>query len=366
MKNAFLLSILFFFSVTIVNGQDTDRKIQFPDIKDYKTLLCDFHIHTVFSDGSVWPDIRVDEAVRDGLDAISLTEHIEYNPHSEDIPHPDRNRSYEIAKKLAIPHDLIVVHGVELTRDLPPGHSNAIFIEDANKFKIEDPKEQFLEAQRQGAFVFWNHPNWIRQSDDGIAKLTDMHKDLIKNKLLHGLEVVNDITYSDEALDIATDQNLTVMGCSDVHGLVDWTYNLKTGGHRPISLVFAKERTEASIKEALFAGRTVAWFNNILVGTDKNLKDIIYASLKVDKKNYIGSSSIVEFEISNNSDARFLLKNISKFTFNMQSDIIEILPHSTKKFQLKTLEQLYTTQLRFEVLNAVSGKNKHPEISMLF
>ena len=50
------------------------RTIDFPDIPGYQTLLCDFHIHTVFSDGSVWPDIRVQEAVKDGLDAISLTE----------------------------------------------------------------------------------------------------------------------------------------------------------------------------------------------------------------------------------------------------------------------------------------------------
>ncbi|NND33908.1 MAG: PHP domain-containing protein, partial [Saprospiraceae bacterium] len=96
------------------------------------TLKCDFHIHTVFSDGSVWPNIRVDEALKDGLDAISLTEHLEYQPHGEDIPHPDRNRSFEIAKEQAKAHDLLVIHGVEITRKLPPGHANAIFITDAN------------------------------------------------------------------------------------------------------------------------------------------------------------------------------------------------------------------------------------------
>jgi len=35
-------------------------------------------MHTVFSDGHVWPSFRVNEAIRDGLDVISLTEHIDY------------------------------------------------------------------------------------------------------------------------------------------------------------------------------------------------------------------------------------------------------------------------------------------------
>ena len=43
-----------------------NRIIDFPDIPGYKTLKCDFHQHTVFSDGSVWPSIRVQEAIRDG------------------------------------------------------------------------------------------------------------------------------------------------------------------------------------------------------------------------------------------------------------------------------------------------------------
>jgi len=61
-------------------------KINFPDIMGYKTLKCDFHMHTVFSDGQVWPTTRVTEAVRQGLDAIAITDHIEYQPHKDDIP----------------------------------------------------------------------------------------------------------------------------------------------------------------------------------------------------------------------------------------------------------------------------------------
>ena len=60
-------------------------ELQFPDLPGHVTLKCDFHMHSVFSDGSVWPTIRVEESWRDGLDAIALTDHVEYQPHRTDV-----------------------------------------------------------------------------------------------------------------------------------------------------------------------------------------------------------------------------------------------------------------------------------------
>ncbi|MDX1409595.1 MAG: hypothetical protein R3330_15715, partial [Saprospiraceae bacterium] len=119
-----------------VQPHQHNRSIEFPDVPGYLTLVCDFHQHTVFSDGSVWPDIRIQEAARDSVDAISLTEHIEYQPRKADLPNPDRNRSFELARLYARPYDLIVINGSEITRDMPPGHHNAIFVQDANKLMI--------------------------------------------------------------------------------------------------------------------------------------------------------------------------------------------------------------------------------------
>ena len=58
-------------------GQDISKKKQIPDIPGYMTLKCDFHMHKVFSDGKVWPTVRVAEALKEGLDAIALTDHID-------------------------------------------------------------------------------------------------------------------------------------------------------------------------------------------------------------------------------------------------------------------------------------------------
>lgn len=358
-----LLMLIFLLFSTSVICQDTDRKIDFPNIDGFLSLKTDFHIHTVFSDGSVWPNIRIQEAVADGLDAISLTEHLEYQPHIEDIPHPDRNRSYDIAKEAAKPHDLIIIHGAEITRDMPPGHANAIFIKDANKLLIEDPIKAYEEANRQGAFVFWNHPDWIRQNSDGVAKMTEMHELLVSKKLLHGVEVVNDLTYSEEALQLAQDQGLVPIGTSDIHGLIDYQYNLMNGGHRPITLVFAKERTEQGIKEALFAGRTVSWYDNILVGNEEWLNALLKASLTFSYEDYIGPSEVLQVKIINSSDAKYLLKNNSKYSLQKNADVVEILPHSEKTLFVRTLKTMSEITMDFEVMNAIIGIDKHPIIS---
>jgi 3',5'-nucleoside bisphosphate phosphatase len=365
MKNSFLLILCLFLVQSFAQTPHNhihSRVIKFPNVPNYLTLTCDFHQHTVFSDGAVYPDIRVQEAAKDSIDAISLTEHLEYQPHLEDIPHPDRNRSFELAQKSAKSANVLIIKGSEITRDMPPGHTNAIFIQDANKLLIKDSVEVFREANRQGAFVFWNHPNWLGQIKDGVVKLSDLHKKFIAEKLLHGIEVVNQFTYSDEALQIALDNNLTIMGTSDIHGLIDWDYNVAEGGHRPVTLVFAKERTPESIKEGLQNRRTVAWFNNTLIGREEHLVPLIQASIKVEKASYIGSSSVADVTFKNDSDAEFILLNKSNFTLHQNTDVIVLHPHASTTIQVKTLQQLADFNLRFVVLNGVIAPQKHPEI----
>ena len=87
-----LILILIVFNI---NAQK--RKEFFKSPKGVFYISSDLHIHSVFSDGSVWPTIRVDEAIRDSIDLISLTEHLEYQSHISDIPHANRNRSFQIA-----------------------------------------------------------------------------------------------------------------------------------------------------------------------------------------------------------------------------------------------------------------------------
>lgn len=339
-----------------------ERALKFPDIAGYKTMKCDLHQHTVFSDGHVWPNIRVEEALKDGLDAISLTEHLEYQPHKDDIPHPDRNRSYELALKEAKDHQLIIIHGSEITRKMPPGHSNAIFIKDANKMLISDSIEVFREAKKQNAFTFWNHPSWINQRSDGVATLTDVHRRLIKEKLLDGIEVVNEHTYSDEALQIALDNNLTIMGTSDIHGLIDWEYSVPHG-HRPFTLVFAREATANAIHEGLDNRRTVVVHNNLLIGRDNFLVPLIEASLKIDSAWYADKSNVLTVVLKNVSSCEFTLQNRSGYTLHEHSDLVTIKAGEKQTINVKTLNRLRNIDLKFEILNAINAPARHPIIT---
>lgn len=384
-----LLLVIISINYSAIYGQKTEkytRKIFFPDIDGYRTLLTDFHQHTVFSDGSVWPTIRVEEAIKDGLDAISLTEHLEYQPYSKDIPNPDRNRAYNIAKSFAenknksLDRKLIVINGQEITRSMPPGHINAIFLNDANKLlHPKDSLKGILAANKQDAFVFWNHPAWPAQRSDGIAKLDEFHKYLIEKKLLHGIEVVNELYYSEEALRLALENDLTIMGTSDIHGLVDWLFKVPDDnessngtlpGHRPVTIIFSKDKSEDGIKDALFAGKTAVFYNELLIGKEENLKPLVEKCLVINNINDLelgysedGKSTIKKVEIKNVSDAPFILKNLNSFTFETNSDIINIMPNSIHSISVKTKGEPLN-ELKFEVLNGIIAPKKYLNISL--
>ena len=377
------------------------RSIDFPDPEGYVTLVADLHTHTVFSDGDVWPTIRIEEARKDGIDVISFTEHLEYQPHIEDIPHPDRNRSFELGQLAVSNSDLMVIRGAEITRQInddlkAPGHINAVFIQDANKLyrydasrkeealaqfrpqaTIHSPAEEYnaiarlwpaeqamQEANAQSAFVFWNHPAWFAQRPDGIATLENIHKQFIADGLLHGIEVVNMHWFSEAALQIALDNNLTILGTSDVHQLIDWDYEPHHGGHRPVTLILAETNTEASVKEALFARRTVVWFNDLLIGEERNVAPLLKASLTIASASYTPDTTILEVTFRNVSDATFQLKNLSSYTFAEDDDYLVIPQHSETMIPVNVIDRLATVELEFEVLNAIIAPKTHPRLKL--
>ena len=48
-----LLLATFLFTVNFAISQIPRKEIRIPDLNGYLTLKCDFHMHTVFSDGDV-------------------------------------------------------------------------------------------------------------------------------------------------------------------------------------------------------------------------------------------------------------------------------------------------------------------------
>lgn len=274
--------------------------IRIPDIEGYQTLKCDFHVHTVFSDGKVWPDVRVDEAWQQGLDAIAMTDHIEYRPFKEKVI-GDMNESYAIAKKRADQIGFILIRGSEITRNKPLGHLNALFLTDSNPLNTEDPLEAIDIARKQGAVVLWNHPGW----PDNKSTLYDVHEKLIAEKKIDMVEVHNHMEYYPLSFEWINKYDLAPSANSDTHSLITSEYGMGKMT-RPVTLVFAGERSEAAIKEALIARRTAALFNNIIMAKKEWAEKLFWASVKYRILSIDGMSATVEVE--NISDIPFIVR----------------------------------------------------------
>ena len=366
-------------------GVPSERAIVFPDLPERQTLVLDAHTHSVFSDGHVWPSIRVAEAVRDGLDAIAITEHLEWQPHLRDIPHPDRNIAYQEAVQAAGDRDLMIVAGSEITREYPAGHMNALFISDANQL-VQDtaalteeettdnpvlnyylkankwPAEEALAAAKaQDAFVFWNHPDWTRQRPTGVAVMDKFHARMIKQGLLHGIEIANGHGYSAEAFQLALKHKLTLLGVSDVHDLIDWDHPPSNNEHRPVTLVFAAARTQEALKQALFERRTVVWFKERLFGRKRELNALLAASVQVGEAKY--DEEVLELTLTNVSDADLLLRT-SKYSLMNNTTLFTLPAHDALTLRLKTGPGLKNLALDFRVLNAMLAPGKSAELSV--
>ena len=78
------------------------NKIVIPDTDKHLVLTGDMHIHTIFSDGNVWPTTRVEEAYAEGVEVICITDHLDHR-HKKLVNNGDftrdRNYSYDVAAK---------------------------------------------------------------------------------------------------------------------------------------------------------------------------------------------------------------------------------------------------------------------------
>jgi len=355
MKKLISITLFFLFVLTTLSGQR--RIVKLPDLPGYITLKCDFHMHTVFSDGNVWPTVRIDEALRDGLDAISITDHLEYSPKKDYIP-VDHNAAWKVAEEYAKERNLILVHGTEITRSMPPGHFNALFISDASLIAKDSVWDNFEEAIKQGAFLQWNHPGWKAQQPDGIPRMYDIHRRLIKNGWLHGIEYFNGIDHFPLVFDMCNQYNLALTGNSDSHGIISERYIAPTYSNRPMTLVLAKERTHDALKEALFAGRTLVWFRDTLVAKEQYAKPFFYQCISVGKPFYQNDRNLF-FEVTNHSDIPFhLIHGIENAPAS-----VTLAANSVTRI---ALSKRVTSPLVYDVSNVLTGVNQLLKVELRY
>ena len=280
------------------------RKIDIPDIDGYTTLKVDLHMHTVNSDGDVSPRMRVQEAFVEGLDAIAITDH---QPAFGKPEGWDYDQSYRQALSEAKARDILLIRGMEISHNQTDiGHLNFLFVNNCNDYKIpmdfsyEETHNALVQAQKEGAWVTGNHPGW----PDENSELGKFWIDEIEAGRIHGMEVFNSYEFYPLAIDHIRKYNLAFIGASDEHRPVSFAYDL-TKVMRPMTLVFAENRSVEAIHDALKARRTIAFANNLLAGDEKLLLKLFKASMKIEKVEDRGSN--VRVRIYNQSDIDYFL-----------------------------------------------------------
>jgi len=298
-RTAILLScVLLFVMAAPVVAQVRDP-LPVPDVSGYRTLKCDFHMHTVFSDGQVWPPARVVEAWRDGLDAVAITDH-SGGGRNKEILKNDLNLPHALARPTADQLGMLLVPGVEVAQGLT--HCNALFIKDANEVTGMQLLPALRKLRAQGAYLLWNHPGWRRPA----IWYPDIDE-AYREKLIDGFEIVNDDEIYPGTQSWSEEKKLALFADSDVHATME-PQDART--RRPITLVFARKADLAGLREALDARRTAAWFRDDVWGAEEFLRGLWQGAIKVEAARLAFSSQVRRsgIRIANTSAIPFQVK----------------------------------------------------------
>ena len=350
----------------------TRAEIVLPVVNGLNVYKADLHLHTVYSDGDVTPEYRVREAWNDGLDVVASTEHVEYRRHEgkmisfmkgyvkegaeavnwslinkaadERGIQTDLNHSVKLYQQTAVPYGITVIPGAEITRDPKTiGHYNALFTTDNNTIYDQDPAQSMRNARAQGAIIMQNHPGW-RRTD---LSMLEFETKVYEEGLIDGIEIMNGGEFYPKAIDRALKGGFFMSANTDAHNPTYETYRLN-GIFRNMTLIFAKDKSLESLKEALLAKRTLAYSFGSLAGEEQLLKDFFTASvftrvLNVDKK---GTKSVA---ITNNTSLIYLL--------DMGGNPVLLHPFSTIMTSVGK-----DKDLTFAVQNMWCSSEGHPQI----
>ena len=357
------------------------REIILPEVNGYTVFKADLHTHSIFSDGSVTPEFRVQEAWHDGLDVMAVTEHLEYRPYEQKmINHlgallpegtkatntniigtgktdkdgikSDLNYPVRLAEAAAKGYGLTIIPGIEITRTPETiGHFNALFTKDNNTIHDTDPLQAFRNARAQGALVMNNHPGWRRKNLD----MSEPERKAYAEKLIDGVEVMNTGEFYPGVIDQAIEQKVFMASNTDVHGSTVEDYQFTGEGlFRNMTFILAKDNSLESLKEALKACRTLAYSFGTIAGEESLLKAFFKASI----------ATKVVYTNPSNGNRTVRLTNTSSipYTFRIGGGNITT---------LKAFSSVQTTvakdgKIVVKVENMWSGKDSHPEVELTF
>jgi hypothetical protein len=236
----------------------------------------------------------------------------------------DLNMSVRLAQKVADRYGITIIPGAEISREpSTTGHFNVLFTKDNNKIYDPDPIQSMMNAKAQGALVVHNHPGWRRPSMDMI----DFEKKIYPMGMLDGIEVMNQLDFYPRAVDRADEYGLFVTSNTDLHYSSYEFYRLN-GALRNMTIIFAGDKSEESLKEALKARRTLAYSFGVLAGEESLLRDFFLASVSCEvmsvapdgtKTIRLKNNSSLPYVVNYNGDP-YQLRGLSELRATVKTD----------------------------------------------
>lgn len=347
-------------------------------VAGYNLYKADLHTHTIYSDGQVTPQYRVREAWSDGLDIVAIADHIEYRsneqamldhlrgyvadssrkavnasiinrPADERGIRVDLNVSTRLAQSAAKEWGITVVPATEITREpVALGHYNALFTTDNNAIYHPDPMQALRNAREQGAFIMHNHPGWRRKS----VAMTDFEKQAYAQGLIDGVEVANGRTYYPPIISRCIDLGLAMMASTDVHLTTHDDYDevVASASYRNMTLILARDRSLEALREALDAGRTIAFNGNNFFSREELLAELCLGCLEA---HATGTDS------KGQTTLNLLNKTSVPFTVKFGSATLRLEPFCSVKLTAREPEQI-----ALQVLNMWCYQDRHPSVSI--
>ena len=346
-----------------------------PQVDGLNCYTADLHAHTIYSDGELSPEERVKEAWCDGLDILAITDHIEtrrqernmlkflkgYSPEKKGFEpintrvsrgkHADErgivsdlNHSTELARQTAKSYpELTIIKGAEISREpVHIGHYCALFTTDNNAIYSRDDAEAIRNARAQGAIITHNHPGWERTSCD----MTEFHKKVYGEGLIDGVEITNGTSFYPEIVGRCIDKKLYMVSATDIHATTSY-YN-KQNFYRNMTLIFAKDKSEKSLKKAFLSQKTLGYCGGNIIGEESLLAKFFQASVKA---HYVGAAK---------KGIRVSLTNQTSFDYLLKYNGIEI-PVPAFQTIFVTLKD---EKALFEVKNMIHTDYQHPTIEL--
>jgi histidinol phosphatase-like PHP family hydrolase len=222
------------FALGIVLGTAFDRVTYRPPSRsgEYFVLAGDFHVHAAPGDGSLTPSALRDEAVRQGLDVIAVTNHNQFVAASL-VP--------ALAADLDRP---IVLPGEEVTH--PDYHLIAVGIDHGVRSDLS-AADAVAAIHAQGGVAIAAHPTRSFSGyDDAALAVVDgtevAHPERLEKYRRDYIETF--------ARARRLNPHVAAIGSSDIH-------NTPSLGQCR-TFIFARERSARGVLEAIRAGRTVA------------------------------------------------------------------------------------------------------------